>query len=103
MRVMSVSEFADWQKTCDRRVFILDTDNNAWLKAQPFHGCLRFPKMIVSPFPGRVAFLDGDNLLCLERVKEVHMYDRRGKVGSVFDVICRTPLGDRQAWRFLAD
>ena len=103
MKVMSVSEFDAWQKASGERVFILDTDNNEWHPAQPFHICLRFPKVIVSAFLDRIAFRDGNTILCLDRVKEVHMYDTYEMVGTVFDVICCPTVGNPMTWRFLAD
>jgi len=100
---MSVSDFSEWVRGSGGKEFIFDSDNNDWLAPYRFHICMRCHTAVVSHSSNRIAFLEGTSRLCLERVKEVHMFDDCAAIGTVIDIVCETGNDKRVSWRFLAD
>lgn len=114
MRVMSLSDFSEWQRKAGEKEYIFDSDNNEWLTPYCFHTCLRFRTASVSRTSNRIAFRSDGNVLTLRNVKEVLMFDDSRAVGTVFEIVCEIseqnspgdtwymPPGQRR-YRFLAD
>ena len=114
MKVLSVSEFREWQLEHCPREFIFDSDNNSWLSPFGIHVVLRFTSVVFGSTLCRLLFRNAQDSLCIEQIKEVHMFDEIDCVGTVFDLICdsgercgsrseRKKYPDRRRYRFLAD
>ncbi len=106
MRVLSISEFAEWTRTAVEKSYILSTENNANLFPFAAKMTLRMPDVIPSPFTERIMFRNQKDIICFERVKEVHMYDDVESIGTVFDLVCCVTKGkgtSLQRVRFIAD
>ncbi len=114
MKVLSVSEFIEWQREHSPQEFIFDSDNNSWLSPYGIHVVLRFQSVAFSSTMRRVLFRNTRDSLCIEQIKEVHMFDEIDCVGTVFDLICESRERDgprdvsfchpgRRRYRFLAD
>lgn len=106
MRVLSLSGFAEWTRAAGEKVYILSTENNRDLFPFAAKMTLLMPDVIISPFTERIMFRNRKDIICLERVKEVHMYDDVESIGTVFDLMCEVPKGTGSPLkriRFIAD
>lgn len=109
MRILSISEFGVWKEEAGEKEYILTTENNKDLFPFPVKMTLRMHEVILSPFTGRICFRNKNDIICFERVKEVHMYDDVDSIGTVFDLVCEVSGADRikssslRRIRFLAD
>ena len=101
MSVMSISEFADWVRRSTFVDYIFTTENNKQSGLSNISVSFRFHEAVVSVQTGRVLFRDGENILCIGRIKEVRIYDDRDSVGTVFELVCPGRTGC--VYRFLAD
>lgn len=101
MRILSVSEFAEWDRQHAPSEYIFSTENNGWASADCAILTARYSGALIGSGLNRICFRDNRNSLCLERIKEVRMYDDKESIGVVFEVVC---AGKRErVFRFLAD
>ena len=102
MRVLTVSGFNEWARDFAPSYYVYSSENNRALKALGITMSEHYRSMSVSSSLTRICFRNTNGTLCLENVKEVHMYDDRESIGVVFDVVCNTGSG-RRIWRLIAD
>ena len=102
MRVLTVPEFYEWSIKTRPTYYIVSTENNPHTKALGFYVGMRFMSMLHSSSLNRICLQNDSGVICLEQVKEVHMYDDVESVGVVFDVVCETGCG-KYIWRLIAD
>ena len=102
MRVLTVPEFYDWTKRERPAAFLFSTENNNWIKPSGIKIMQSFQSVALSASLNRLCFRNSTGFLCMEQIKEVHMYDDREDIGVVFDVVCDPDFGGR-VWRLIAD
>ena len=102
MRVLTVPEFHRWVKQKDPDYYVFSSENNPSLDAIGLHISNRFRTLVFPSSSDRICLKDNIGTVCLEHVKEVHMYDDRESIGVVFDVVCSI-AGKEISWRLIAD
>lgn len=88
MKVFSVSEFGKWYRDTAFRELVFSTSNQTDNRYGDIRLSLRFNQVIVHPEIRQIYFKNCSDTLCLDMVKEVHMYDDMGKFAAYFDVVC---------------
>lgn len=103
MRVLSVPEFYSWIQDKNPESFVFSTENNRFMKNYGIMVVERFQKLLPSASLDRLCFQNSSGgILCLEQVREVHMFDNTESIGVVFDAVCATAYGT-SVWRLIAD
>lgn len=103
VKVFSVSEFGEWYCNTAFREFVFSTSNQSENKYGEVRFSLRFNQIIVHPEIKQVYFRNYSDALCLDQVKEVHMYDDMGNFAAYFDVVyVERNTKTEMAIRFLA-
>ena len=102
MRILTVSEFRSWVREHNPEYYVFSSENNSHLPMLGLRISLRFQNLTVSASLDRLCFRNNRDCFSLEHVKEVHMYDDRVGIGTVFDVVC--DMNHRRCiWRLIAD
>lgn len=86
MRVLSLSEFAEF---CMRRgcsCYIYSTQNQPAAEHDMLRCTLRFHSIIINLKPDRICFRNDYDSLNIEQVKDVVVYDERPCIGTIFKV-----------------
>ena len=102
MKVLSVSEFAEFCKKKQPSCYIYATQNQQDSQRNCLRVVLRFQTVIINLKPDRICFLNELDKLSFECVKEVHMFDDRPSIGTIFSIVC-TECGDDVEYTFIAD
>ncbi len=102
MRILSVSEFSRYCDDVNPMCYIYATDNQGKKYSHTMKLNLRFTKIIINLKPDRICFLNELDKLSFECVKEVHMFDDRPSIGTIFSIVC-TECGDDVEYTFIAD
>ena len=103
MRVLTVPEFCTWVRKNKPGSYVFSTENNPEMKRSGIHFSERYLTFIQSASTDRLCFHSrSGGTMCLEHVKEVHMFDDIESIGVVFDALCATPHGI-SVWRMIAD
>lgn len=102
MRVLTVSEFQEWEKGASVQEFIYASDNQKGGNSDIINASLHFNNSFVCPELRQICFTGNKrDSLFFNRVKEVHMFDDRKSIGVVFDIICDD--SELKSFRMLAD
>lgn len=102
MRILSVSEFSKYCNDVSPVCYIYATDNQSDKYSHTMKMTLRFSKVIINLKPDRICFMNELDKLFFECVKEVHMFDDKPSIGTVFSIICMDG-GNEVAYTFIAD
>ena len=102
MRILSVSEFSKYCSDVSPACYIYATDNQDDKYSHTMRMTLRFPKVIINLKPDRICFVNELDKLSFESVKEIHMFDDKPSIGTVFNIVCME-CGNDVAYTFIAD
>ena len=95
MKVLSVSEFADFCKKKSPSCYIYATQNQQDSQCDNLRVVLKFPSVIINLKPDRICFANENDKLSVERVKFVKIYDDKPCVGTVFKIHSEGRNGDK--------
>ena len=101
MRTVKVTEFGDWLSRVKPSEYIFASENHPESRIPEIGFTLRFGSAEVSDRTCRVLFRNGENSICIGRIKEVRIYDDRENVGTVFEIVCSGR--SERIFRFIAD
>jgi len=102
MRVLTVPELHEWVRVHSPDCYVFSAENNMQLVLSGLHIKERFYDLIYSASTDRLCFRNSTGTLCLEHVKEVHMFDDIESIGIVFDIVCNVGH-NLYTWRLIAD
>lgn len=94
MKVLSVSEFAEFCKKKQPSCYIYATQNQQDSQCGCVRLVLRFNNVIINLKPDRICFMNEHDKLNVERVKCVQMFNDIPCVGIVFKIHSEGTKGD---------
>lgn len=86
MKVLSLSEFADFCYEKKPSCYIYATQNQLNAPQDYLRMVLRFPTVIINLKPDRICFVNEHDKLSVESVKCVQVYEDRPCVGTIFKI-----------------
>ena len=94
MKVLSVSEFAEFCKKKQPSCYIYATQNQQDSQCDCLRMVLRFQTVIINLKPDRICFVNEHDKLNVERVRCVQIYEEKPCVGTVFKIHSAGTDGD---------
>lgn len=86
MKILSVSEFAEFCKKKEPSCYIYSTQNQQNCQCDCLRMVLRFHTVIIGLKPDRISFANEHDKLNVEMVRYVQVYEEKPCVGTVFKI-----------------